>query len=121
VTNNPIAEILGAPLGADWTVDGLAEHLLSAIAAAPADESCAYHLEMGASADCQPRRLLRPLLACLAAKSAAENGTPVNLYGGPLTFKRPGPTGVVWILGHFDNRPGSVHVTLRPTVQKTSP
>ena len=63
--------------------------------------------------DRQSRRLLRPLLACLATKSAAEAGSPVNLYGGHFSFKRPGPNGPVWILGRFENRPGNVRVTLR--------
>ena len=57
--------------------------------------------------------MLRPLLACLATKSAAEAGSPANLYSGRLWFKRPGPEGPVWILGHFENQPGIVRVTFR--------
>jgi hypothetical protein len=111
--NNPVADVLAAPLGPDWTVEGLAERLLGAIAARRSEESQEFVLDAGATADRQSRRLLRPLLACLATKSAAEAGTPANLYGGHFSFERPGPDGPVWILGQFENRPGSVRVTLR--------
>ena len=77
-----------------------------------------FVIHADATTDRQSRRLLRPLLACLATKSAAEAGSPPNLYGGHLSFKRPGPKGPVWILGEFENRPGSVRVTLR---RSTSP
>jgi ATP-dependent Zn protease len=53
------------------------------------------------------------LLACLATKSAAEAGTPPNLYGGQLSFKRIGPDGPVWIFGEFENKPGSVRIAFR--------
>ena len=53
------------------------------------------------------------LLAHLATKFASEAGTPANLYGGPLSFERSGPEGVVWVLGHFENRPGSVRLEMR--------
>ncbi len=111
--NNPISDFLRAPLDPAWTVEGLAEQVLSAIAAQRSDEAQAFILDADASTDHQTRRLLRPLLACLAAKSAAETATPTNLYGGPLSFQRPGPQGTVWIFGQFENRPGSVRVTLR--------
>jgi hypothetical protein len=110
--NNPIADLLGAPLGPEWTVEGLAEQLLSAIAALPS-EGEEFALDADSLKDRQSRRLLRPLLACLAAKSAAEAGTPADLYGGRFSFRRPGPDGPVWILGQFENRPGSLRVTLR--------
>src|SRR5438132_560946 len=110
--NNPITDLLGAPLGPDWTVDGLAEQVLGTIAA-QRSEVQDFILDQDATTDRQSRRLLRPLLACLATKSAAEAGTPANLYGGHFSFKRPGPQGPVWILGQFENQPGSVRVTLR--------
>jgi hypothetical protein len=111
--NNPIADLLSAPLGPDWTVEGLAEQVLAAVAAQRSEEGREFVLDADAIPDRQARRLLRPLLACLATRSAAEAGTPVDLYGGHLSFKRPGPGGSVWIVGCFENRPGSVRVTLR--------
>jgi hypothetical protein len=111
--NNLIINLLGAPLSPDWTVEELAEQLLSAIAVQHSEEGEEFVLDAAATTDRQVRRLLRPLLACLATKSAAEAGTPANLYGGHFTFKRPGREGPVWICGPFENRPGSVHVTLR--------
>src|SRR5205809_7816661 len=111
--NNPITDLLGAPLGPDWTVEGLAEQVLGAIAVQRSEEVQEFILDADTTTDRQSRRLLRPLLACLATKSAAEAGTPANLYGGRFSFKRPGPKGPVWIVGQFENRPGSVRVTLR--------
>src|SRR5262249_6062655 len=95
---------------------GLAEQIPGAIAARPASDGQEFVLDAETTADRQTRRILRPLLACLATKSAAEAGTPPELYGGRLAFKRPGPEGLVWILGQFDNRPGMVRVTLRKSV-----
>src|SRR5277367_5726269 len=119
-TGNPIVNasisitnLLAAPLSPDWTIEGLAEQLLDTIAAHRAEASDAvqeFVLDAGAVTDYQSRRLLRPLLACLATRSAAEAGTTVNLFGGLLCFKRSGPTGPVWITGQFDNRPGLVRV-----------
>jgi hypothetical protein len=97
-------------------VEGLAEQLLRTVAAqqAPvADGVREFVLDAGAIPDRQARRLLRPLLACLATKSAAENGTPANLYGGRLAFQRSGREGPVWIIGQFENRPGAVRVAFR--------
>jgi hypothetical protein len=111
--NNPITDVLGALLSPDWTMEELAEQVLGAIAAQGSEEAQEFVLDADATADRQSRRLLRPLLACLATKSAAEAGTPVNLYGGQFSFKRLGPNGPVWILGQFENRPGNVRVTLR--------
>jgi hypothetical protein len=113
VNNNPITDLLSVPLGPDWTVEGLAEQVLGAIAAQCSEEGQEFVLDANATTDRQARRLLRPFLACLATKSAAEAGTPVNLYGGQLCFKRPSPKGPVWILGRFENRSGSVRLTLR--------
>jgi len=90
-----------------------AEQLPGAIAAQDPEESQEFVLDGDATADSQSRRLLRPLLACLATRSAAEAGTPADLYGGHISFKREGPTGPVWILGPFENRPGSVRIRLR--------
>jgi hypothetical protein len=112
MTNNPITDVLAAPLGAEWTVEGLAEQLLEAIAAQGSEKTHELVLDGAVATDRQTQRLLRPLLACLATKSAAEAGTPVNLYGGHVSFKRTGPDGPVWILGHFENRPGNVRITL---------
>jgi hypothetical protein len=111
--DNPITELLATPLSPDWTVEGLAEQLLSAIAARPTAESQEFIFDAEDSADQQPRRLLRPLLACLATMSAAESGTSTNLFGGCLLFKRAGPEGPVWILGQFENKPGTVRVAFR--------
>ena len=117
-TNNPISDLLAAPLSPDWTVEGLAEQVLAALAAQPSEEGDEFVLEADALTDRQSRRLIRPLLACLATRSAAENGTSANLYGGQFCFKRPGPNGTVWILGQFENRPGNVRATFR---HSTSP
>jgi hypothetical protein len=110
--NNPIADLLAAPLGVDWTIDRLAEDILRAIAALGPYEGQEFVLDAEATTDRQTGRLLRPLLACLATKSAAESGTPPNLYGGNLTFQRSGPDGLAWILGRFENRPGAARVAL---------
>jgi hypothetical protein len=107
---NPITDHLSAPLSPDWTVDRLAEQLLDAVAAQEATE---FTFDAAATADRQSQRLIRPLLACLATKSAAEAGVPADLYGGTLSFRRSGSAEPVWILGQFENRPGSVRVTLR--------
>jgi hypothetical protein len=109
--DNSIADLLRAPLAQDWTVEGLAEQVLGIVAAHRSDEE--FVLDADAITDRQSCRLLRPLLACLATKSAAEAGTPADLYGGQLSFKRPGPKGSVWVLGQFENRPGSARVALR--------
>jgi hypothetical protein len=111
--DNPITDLLAAPLSPDWTVEGLAEQLLSAIAARPSEEPQEFVLDADATTDRQSRRVLRPLLACLATKSAAEGGTPADLYGGRLSFKRPGPQGPVWITGQFENGPGAARVVFR--------
>lgn len=109
---NPLADLLAAPLSSDWTIEGLAEQLLCTIASQP-KEAKDLRLDAAATTGRQSQRVLRPLLACLATKSAAEAGTPPNLYGGQLCFKRNGPDGPVWILGEFENRPGRMHVAFR--------
>jgi hypothetical protein len=111
--NNPISDLLATPLSPDWTVEGLAEQVLATVAAHRSEETQEFILDVDATTDRQSRRVLRPLLACLATKSEVEAGTPVSLYGGRLLFKRPGPTGPVWIVGQFENRPGKVHVAFR--------
>jgi hypothetical protein len=112
-TDNPISDLLAARLSPDWTVDRLAEALLSAIAERGSEDTREFVLDAEATADRQSRRLLRPLLACLATKSAAEAGTPPNIYGGRLSFKRLGHEGPVWILGQFENTPETVRVAFR--------
>jgi hypothetical protein len=111
--NNPINDLLCAPLGPEWTVEGLAEQVLDTVSAQRSDEAQEFVLDAGATRDRQSRRLLRPLLACLATKSAAETGTTPNLYGGDFSFRRLGPQGPVWVLGRFENRLRSVRLTLR--------
>jgi hypothetical protein len=108
-----ITELLAAPLDPNWTVEGLAEQVLSAIAIQHSEEAQEFILDAQATADRQARRLLRPLFACLATKSAAETSRPAELYWGHLTFMRPGPKGPVWIYGRLDNRPGNVRITLK--------
>ncbi len=111
-----LTDLLAAPLSPDWTIEGLAEQLLGAIAFHQTQVGGQVQelvLDADAVTDRQSRRLLRPLLACLAAKSAAEAGTAVNVFTGRLWFKRPGPAGPVWITGQFENRPGSVRVAFR--------
>jgi hypothetical protein len=111
-----ITDLLATPLSPDWTIDGLAEQVLGVIAVSQPDVVTgvqALVLDADVATDRQSRRLLRPLLACLATKSAAEAGKPVNLFAGRLCFKRSGPAGPVWITGEFDNRSGAVRVTLQ--------
>ena len=67
-----ISDLLAAPLRPDWTIDWLAEEVLCAIATRGQDHTPEFVLDATATADRQTRRLLRPLLACLATKSAAE-------------------------------------------------
>jgi len=93
-------------------VEGLAEDLLGAIASKGSEEQ-EFAFDAEATTDRQSRRLLRPLLACLANMSATEAGTSANIFGGHLSFKREGPEGTVWILGEFENKPGSVRVAFR--------
>lgn len=124
--NTPITELLSAPLAPDWTVEGFTEDVLSAIAAQQSEEGQEFVFDADSVADRQARRLLRPLIACLATKAAAEAGTPANLYGGELSFERPGPDGLVRIIGQFENRPGNATLTLRryrslPAVSRVGP
>ncbi len=109
---NPLTDLLAAPLGPDWAIEGLAEQRLGTIASQPTEGAQDLRLD-AATTDRQWQRVLRPLLACLATKSAAESGTHPKLYGGRLCFQRSGPDGPVWILGEFENRPGCVRVALR--------
>jgi hypothetical protein len=106
----PILELLAAPLDPEGTVEGLAERLLSLVAADPAAEMTLTYEDL---LDRQSQRLIRPLLACLAQKSETETGKPLNLFTGPLEFVRIGPTGRVHIHGEFENRPGAVRLILR--------
>jgi hypothetical protein len=110
---NPLTDLLAAPLSPGWTIEGLAEQLLGTIASQPKEGAKDFLLDAATATDRQSQRVLRPLLACLATKSAAEAGTPPNLYGGQLCFKRNGPDGPVWILGEFENKPGRVRVAFQ--------
>jgi hypothetical protein len=110
---NPLTDLLAAPLSPGWTIEGLAEQLLCTIASQPKDQAKNLLLDAAAATDRQSQRVLRPLLACLATKSAAEAGTPPDLYGGRLCFKRSGPDGPVWIVGEFENKPGRVRVAFQ--------
>lgn len=102
-----ISTLLGGPLDPNWTVATLAEELLGAVASSAGRD---FVLEVDDATDRQTRRLIRPLLAYLATKSADETGAPVNLYGGRLCFKLPGP---VWVLGEFENQTGRVRLAVR--------
>src|SRR5262249_48834436 len=116
--NNSISDLLAAPLSSDWTVESLAEQVLDAIAVRPMSEAQEFVLDRTDTTDRQSQRILRPLIACLAAKSAKESGMSPKLYGGRLSFKRPGPNGPVWIVGEFNNRPDAVCVALRRSASK---
>lgn len=113
MTSASITDTLNTPLGPDWTVDGLADQLLEMVAAEPADSGHEFVLVVDDSTERQVCRLIRPLLAHLATKSASETGVPVSLYGGRLSFERVGLGGSVWVVGEFENRPGNVRVALR--------
>lgn len=113
---NSITELLATPLCSGWTIEDLAEQLLDTIAHQPSNgdaDAANMVLDINSIVDRQTLRLIRPLLACLANKAAAENGTPVNLFGGHLQFQRQGSAGSVWIVGEFENRPDSVKVAFR--------
>ncbi len=114
---NPIRDLLAAPLPSDWTIEELAEQLLATIASQPGEGATDLLVDAAISTDRQTQRILRPLLACLAAKSAAEagRGIPPNLYGGLLCFKRTSPDGPIWILADFENRPGNVRIAFHRT------
>ena len=110
---NPLTNLLAAPLSPDWTIEGLAEQLRCTIASKPKEQAEDFRLDAATSTNRQSQRTLQPLLACLATKSAAEAETSPNLYGGWLRFKRNGPDGPVWILGEFENQPGRVRVAFQ--------
>ena len=107
---NSIIELLTTPPSDDTTIESLAEQLLSAVARCPSPHE--FALDAADATDRQARRLLRPLLACLAIKSAAEAGADADIYGGRLAFTRPGPDGPVLIVGEFDNKLGKTRVSL---------
>jgi hypothetical protein len=114
MTANPITDLLTAPLGADWTVEELAEQLLRTIAVQSPSAGQEFILDSGTAGNGQIRRVLRPLLACLATKSATEAGTSPDLYGGRLSFRRPDRVGrSVWIVGQFENKPGMVRAAFQ--------
>ena len=104
-----LVELLASPLPADWTIDGLAERLLSRVATGTGDDP---PVDGAALPDRQSQRLIRPLLACLAKLSADEGGAAFDPYGGTLEFVRAGPTGAVRITGEFVNRADAVRLAL---------
>lgn len=112
---NAVTEILSCPLASDWTIEALVERVLAAIALQPLTVAEAGEIVLDADkiTDRQSRRLLRPLLACLARKSADEGGTCPTLYEGSFAFERPGQGEPVWIVGEFKNMPGQVRATFR--------
>jgi hypothetical protein len=112
-TPNPILEVLAAPLTADWTIEVLAERILSVIASQPGIGPEEFTFDSSTAANRQSQRLIRPLLACLANMSAAEAGTSINIFGGNLSFQRTGPDGPVNITGQFENKQGNVRVELK--------
>src|SRR4051794_11072769 len=87
-SDNSILAILAGPLGSNWTVEVLAEQVLNAIATQEVEGGYEFVLDAATTTDRQVQRLIRPFLACLATRSAAEGDTPVNLYSGPICFKR---------------------------------
>ena len=105
MTANVVTDLLSAPLSPDWTIEGLAEQLLETIVAQSEKE---FILDAAETTDRQSRRLLRPLLACLANMSAAESGAASDMFGGQLSFKRTGPEGPVCIVGKFENKADNV-------------
>jgi hypothetical protein len=116
IADNPLTELLAAPLTQDSTIEGLVEKLLSTIAARKTQDTSEvqeFVLDIDSLLDRQSRRLLRPFLACLANKFAAESATDVNLYCGAFSFRRTGPEGNIWIFGQFENRPGNVRIAIR--------
>jgi hypothetical protein len=112
---NPILDLLSAPLPDDWTIERLAEQVLSTISSHRPEGGHNDELILDADAigDRQSQRLLRPLLACLAGMSAAEAGTSPDLYQGHLRFRRQGPEGLSWIVGEFESSQRRVHLRLR--------
>jgi hypothetical protein len=108
---NPIMDVLMSPLTEDTTIDRLAEQLLCTIGQSRSQHP--FTLDAANATDRQARRLFRPLLACLAMKSALETGSEGSVYGGSLSFTRPGPHGPVLILGEFDNRQANARITLQ--------
>ncbi len=113
MTTKSATDVLSAPLDSTWTLEGLAERLLSAVAEQPTDF---FVLDGAEAMDRQARRLIRPLVACLATMSAAESGTPCDIYGAELSFERTGPNGPVWIFGRFKNTQGEVRVELQSSM-----
>ena len=59
--NNPLTDLLGAPLDPDWTVEGLAEQVLGAIAGQRSEEGQEFVLDLDATTDRQSRRLLESI------------------------------------------------------------
>jgi hypothetical protein len=116
LTMNTISDLLSAPLDQDWCLDNLAEEVIASLAAQPAGTEPELVFAVDETTNRQARRLIRPFLACLATKSASENGTPVNIYSGSLSFHRPGPDGTVWVVGDFSNQSGGQRLAIRRAI-----
>lgn len=116
IAKNPITDVLSTPLDSGWTVERLAEQVVSAIVSQEPEGGrtpVEFVLDAHTITDRQSQRLMRPLVACLAQKPAAEEGTVPSLYEGCLTFQRQSHGGPVWVVGEFKNTPGKVCLTLR--------
>ncbi len=100
--NTPLTDLLGAPLGPDWTVEGLAEQVLGFIAAQGSEEAQEFVLDADATTDRQSRRLLRPssrawppsrqprparLPGCTAAISPSSDQAPKDRCGFSASSK----------------------------------
>lgn len=100
-------ELLADPAALTRPLDTLAEQLLARLAA---ELKPLPPTTRDALPSPQARARFRPLLACLARKSAQENGTAFDPHGGTLTFVRPGLRGPVRITGTFDNHSDAVRL-----------
>jgi hypothetical protein len=106
-----LIELLGAPLGPGG-IQGLAQKVLSTIYENKAAEQ-EFILDASGATNPRARKLIRPLIACLAKMSAEQAGVPVSLYGGHISFKRNGPEGWFDILGDFENTHARARATFR--------
>ena len=89
---NPLTDLLAAPLSPDWTIEGLAEQLLCTIASQPKEEAKNSLLDAAAATDRQSQRVLQTV-ACAASRPSQppKREHLANLYGGQLSFKGIGP------------------------------
>jgi Domain of unknown function (DUF4145) len=99
VSAAPVPFPLDDVLAQAGPLDDRAEDLLARAARAPG----AWGARASDLADGAARRAFRPLLACLARKSAQESGTDPDPYGGALAFVLHAPSGLVRLTGTFEN------------------